>query len=72
MIVRSYVGVIVRRRVIREEDARRRASVEAAIGHYYDHLSDTERREQEAWGRFALEQLSPAKFQVTLTRLPRG
>jgi hypothetical protein len=62
----------MRRRVIREEDARRRASIEAAIEHYYNHFSDTERREQEAWGRFALEQLNPVKFHVTSTRLPRG
>jgi hypothetical protein len=44
--------------LIREEEARRRlASIDAAIGDYYDHLSEPERREQEAWGRFALEQL---------------
>ncbi len=43
--------------LIREEEARRRrASEEAAISDYYDHLSEPERREQEAWGRFALEQ----------------
>ena len=43
--------------LIREEEARRRrASEEAAISDYYDHLSEPEHREQEAWGRFALEQ----------------
>jgi hypothetical protein len=44
--------------LIREEEARRRRTCEeAAISDYYDHLSEPERREQEAWGRFALEQL---------------
>jgi hypothetical protein len=44
--------------LIREDEARQRlASIEAAIGDYYDRLSEPERREQEAWGRFALEQL---------------
>ncbi len=43
--------------LIREDEARRRrAFEEAAIADYYDHLSEPERREQEAWGRFAMEQ----------------
>jgi hypothetical protein len=44
-------------RRLRKKARRRRASVEAAIAEYYDHLSEPERREQEAWGRFAMEQL---------------
>lgn len=44
--------------LIREEEARRRRALEeAAIAGYYDRLSEPERREKEAWGRFAMEQV---------------
>jgi len=36
----------------------RRSSVERAISAYYDSLSDEEKREQEAWGEFAVAQFT--------------
>ena len=45
--------------LIREAEARRRRSfVEQSIAAYYSSLSREEEREQEAWGKFALEQLT--------------
>ena len=35
------------------------ASNEEAIASYYSTCSETDRAEQTAWGRFALEQLGP-------------
>jgi len=43
--------------ILEDEARQRRQATESAIGAYYDQLSEAERREQEAWGRFALEQL---------------
>jgi hypothetical protein len=44
--------------LIQEADAcQRRNSAEQAISAYYNSLSDDEKREQEAWGEFAIAQL---------------
>lgn len=38
-----------------------RDSTERAISQYYDSLSPAERLEEEAWGKFALAQLTETK-----------
>ena len=44
--------------LIQEADAcQRRSSTEQAISAYYNSLSHEEKREQEAWGQFAVAQL---------------
>ncbi len=48
--------------LIHQEEARhRRKYAEGAIAAYYSELSEAERDEQKAWGRFALEQLKPER-----------
>ena len=45
--------------MIREAGAfQRRNSAEQAISAYYNSLSDEEKREQEAWGEFAVAQFT--------------